>query len=193
MELISTGSDNLDLILNGGLPRRGSYLLRGAPGTGKTVLSNQMAFNHAKNGEKVLYLSGLAENNDTYIYHLSSFSFFQAEDLNKNIFYYSILTLIEESSKVDEMVDRLIEQIQKIDASLLIIDSLQSFDPFFSKKEDIRILINKLKAASTVIDLTMIVMQTTGSQEYHKEASDLDGIIELSLEAFEQKRVRMVE
>src|SRR5262245_27663102 len=43
---IQTGIVGLDLILGGGLFKGGVYIVMGRPGTGKTILGNQLAFHH---------------------------------------------------------------------------------------------------------------------------------------------------
>lgn len=45
-----TGMDGLDAIPDGGRPAGRTCLIAGPPGTGKTTLGNQLAFNHAATG-----------------------------------------------------------------------------------------------------------------------------------------------
>jgi circadian clock protein KaiC len=47
----------LDEILGGGLPRRGLYLLKGDPGTGKTTLGLQFLMEGARHGEPGVYVT----------------------------------------------------------------------------------------------------------------------------------------
>jgi len=43
---VRTGIAGLDSVLKGGLPEYSTILIAGAPGTGKTVLSQNILFNH---------------------------------------------------------------------------------------------------------------------------------------------------
>jgi circadian clock protein KaiC len=54
---ISTGSEGLDTVLDGGLPVGRLYLLEGAPGAGKTTLSLQFLRDGVRRGERGLYIS----------------------------------------------------------------------------------------------------------------------------------------
>ncbi|WP_416841526.1 ATPase domain-containing protein [Haloferax sp. DFSO52] len=54
---ISTGIDGLDSILNGGLVPGRSYLVRGPPGTGKTILGTHFLKNGVENGESTLFIN----------------------------------------------------------------------------------------------------------------------------------------
>ena len=58
---VPTGIAGLDTILNGGFLRGGIYFISGQPGTGKTILSNQMAFNHVASGGRAVFVSILSE------------------------------------------------------------------------------------------------------------------------------------
>lgn len=42
VDRVDTGVPGLDTILNGGLFRGGVYIVEGAPGSGKTILGNQI-------------------------------------------------------------------------------------------------------------------------------------------------------
>src|SRR3954463_13103585 len=60
---ISSGSEQLDHILGGGLPAGRFHLIQGDPGAGKTTLSLQFLLDGIKRGEKVLYVT-LSETRD---------------------------------------------------------------------------------------------------------------------------------
>ena len=61
LERLGTGSSPLDTILGGGLPARSVTVVAGQPGSGKTVLTLQALFHHARQGKKCLYFSTLSE------------------------------------------------------------------------------------------------------------------------------------
>ena len=59
MDRISTGNPQADLILGGGFPAHSINIIMGQPGSGKTVLAEQLAFSNL--GERpVLYLTTLS-------------------------------------------------------------------------------------------------------------------------------------
>ncbi|HUZ77060.1 MAG TPA: ATPase domain-containing protein [Chloroflexota bacterium] len=55
---IETGVPNLDRILGGGLLRGSLAMVIGAPGAGKTVMAQQIAFHCAAQGKATLFLTG---------------------------------------------------------------------------------------------------------------------------------------
>jgi len=56
-KLITTGTDGLDNVLNGGLPPRRLYLFQGDPGVGKTTLALRFLIAGAERGESCLYVT----------------------------------------------------------------------------------------------------------------------------------------
>ena len=56
-ELAATDIEGLDAVLQGGLPRGQTYLVRGDAGSGKTTLALQFCLAGARRGERVLFLS----------------------------------------------------------------------------------------------------------------------------------------
>ena len=54
---INTGIENLDTILQGGLPSNSITLISGTPGSGKTILCFQFLWEGLKNNENCLYLT----------------------------------------------------------------------------------------------------------------------------------------
>ena len=50
LEMLPTGIAGLDVILKGGFLAGGIYIIQGHPGAGKTILGNQLCFNHVAPG-----------------------------------------------------------------------------------------------------------------------------------------------
>ena len=71
---ISTGWDSLDKALDGGL-YEGLYVIPGTPGTGKTALALQMAFQIAQQKQDVLYISMEMGEEEIYERHISRISY----------------------------------------------------------------------------------------------------------------------
>ena len=58
---VRSGVKGLDDILRGGFFGGGLYIVEGPPGVGKTILGNQICFNQAAAGSRVLYVTLIAE------------------------------------------------------------------------------------------------------------------------------------
>src|ERR1700749_940279 len=96
MERVDTGVPGLDTILNGGLFRGGVYIVEGAPGSGKTILGNQICFHRAARGESTIYITLLAESHTRLIAPLRSMAFFRPELISSSIYYISAFKVLEE-------------------------------------------------------------------------------------------------
>ncbi len=79
MERLATGIEELDLVLDGGLSPGSLVVLAGAPGTGKTILAQQICFASATPDRKAIYYTTLSEPHSKLVKHLEPFSFFDAE------------------------------------------------------------------------------------------------------------------
>lgn len=75
LKRLQSGIEGLDALLQGGLVAGASYIVQGRPGSGKTILANQLGFNHARNGGRVLVATLLAESHDRLFQFLSTMSF----------------------------------------------------------------------------------------------------------------------
>ena len=53
---ISTGIENLDAKIEGGIPQYSSTLILGPPGTGKTTFCNQFIYHGLKQNESAIYI-----------------------------------------------------------------------------------------------------------------------------------------
>lgn len=79
IERLKTGVAGLDRILEGGLLRGGLYMVRGAPGSGKTIFGNQICYANARAGGQSAFITLLSESHARMMLHLESLDFFRAE------------------------------------------------------------------------------------------------------------------
>ncbi len=106
---LSTGIDELDRALGGGIVRRSVILVGGDPGIGKSTLLTQALGTMSKQGERVLYVSGEESLEQIKI---------RADRLG--ISSRSFLVVAEND------LERILELIKTTDASVVVLDSAQS-------------------------------------------------------------------
>src|SRR4029079_3974585 len=82
----NTGDDGLDLILGGGLPLNGINLIMGLPGSGKTLLCQQLIFARASEERPAIYLSTVSEPFEKILRYAQTLSFFDQEAIGRSVF-----------------------------------------------------------------------------------------------------------
>src|SRR5512141_166063 len=75
MQRLMTGRSDLDAILGGGFPTNAIHVLMGAPGTGKTILAEQLCFANAAPDRPILYIATFSEPLQKLVGFLQEFSF----------------------------------------------------------------------------------------------------------------------
>lgn len=106
---ISTGDEELDLVLGGGLVVGSLVLIGGSPGVGKSTLLLKIAANLASSGKKVLYVSGEESKSQIKL---------RADRLkanDKNLFLLTELCL-----------EDILDELHRGEFELLIVDSIQT-------------------------------------------------------------------
>src|ERR1700691_2994515 len=82
---MATGVPGLDLILSGGLEPGAVVVVAGAPGTGKTILAQQICFAAGSPGHKGIYYTTVSEPDTKLVRHLEPFSFFDKGSLGSRV------------------------------------------------------------------------------------------------------------
>ncbi|WP_138159652.1 DNA repair protein RadA [Peptoniphilus catoniae] len=108
---IKTSIEEFNRVMGGGIVKDSISIITAKPGAGKSTLLLQVANDIASNGKKVLYASG--EESESQIKSRANRI---EEKISDNIYVYS-----------DNILDNVLEEIDKLDPDLIIIDSIQTF------------------------------------------------------------------
>lgn len=109
IERYSSGDNELDLVLGGGIVQGSLTLIGGSPGVGKSTLLLKIAGNLAREGKKVLYVSGEESSSQIKM---------RANRVDSN---YPNLYLLSEIR-----LDTIFKELEKHAFEVLIIDSIQT-------------------------------------------------------------------
>ena len=125
LERMTTGIADLDGLIAGGIPRYSPVFIAGLPGTGKTILSQQIAFANARAGRTCLYLSSFAEPALKILRYLQSLSFFDLALFGKRVIYDD-LGSTPLADGPDGLLRQLDELVRTHRPELLVIDSFKA-------------------------------------------------------------------
>lgn len=134
---IETGVRNLDDLLGGGLPKGSVTVLAGPPGSGKTILSQQIGFHNASASQRVLYFSTLSEPTAKTLRYLSDFSYFDRAKLDTAVRFVDLGGIVR-SEGLSSASSLIVEQVRKFKPSIVVIDSFKVFDDLASSPEELR-------------------------------------------------------
>lgn len=134
----STGVRNLDELFFGGVPAGSVTVIGGAPGSGKTVLTQQICFHNASAKQRVLYFSTLSEPTAKTLRYLSQFSFFDAAKLDTGGIQFIDLGAVLRNEGLVRASSLIMERVRKVKPSIVVIDSFKAFDDLAKSKEELR-------------------------------------------------------
>jgi len=174
-----TGVPGLDTVLNGGMFRAGVYIIEGAPGSGKTILGNQICFYRASQGESTAYVTLLAESHTRMIAHLRAMKFFQPELVTRAIQYTSAFKVLEEAG-LEGLLKSIRESVFSRKATFLVLDGLVSVEEFAPSARDFKKFIHELQTVTSLTGCTVVLLSSTErAASFRPEHTMVDGLIEL--------------
>ena len=142
-EKISTGCAGLDEVLMGGIPANTITVLMGAPGTGKTILAEQLAFANATPEAPALYLTTLSEPLEKILTHGQSHDFYDVDKVGVSVFYEDLGVLLRESG-VEKLPEIVLELILARRPRFVFIDSFKALGELLHTSEQRRTIIYDL-------------------------------------------------
>jgi circadian clock protein KaiC len=135
MKQLSTGNAELDLILSGGIPVGSLVVVAGGPGTGKTILAQQLCFAAATAERKAVYYTTLAEPHAKLIRYLEGFDFFDRAAVEQRVEFVNLADLLlgeqgNDGNPLGPMISEIVRVCFETKPSVIVIDSAKALRDF---------------------------------------------------------------
>ena len=154
---VATGCVGLDEILHGGIPANTITVLMGAPGTGKTIMAEELAFCNATEEKPALYLTTLSEPLEKFIFHGQSYSFFDSAKVGKSVIYEDLGIVVREKG-VEKLAEIVADMIVKHRPGFIFIDSFKALNELLQSTHERRTVIYDLATVLTSYDCTSFLI-----------------------------------
>jgi circadian clock protein KaiC len=178
---IPTGVHNLDGLFDGGIPRSSLIAVSGAPGSGKTILVQQLCFHNATAADRVLYFGTLSEPTAKILRNLKQFSFFDADKLQAAVEFVD-LGEVSKHTGIAEVSALIARHLQRVKPSIIVIDSFKVFDDLAKSRQELRTSCYDIAVTLMAWEATTFLIGEFAPSEYQSNPlfSIVDGLCLLS-------------
>jgi circadian clock protein KaiC len=196
MQRLTTGNAALDGVIGGGLPPASLIVVAGSPGTGKTILAQQIAFANATDDRKALYYTTWSEPHEKLVRHLEQFAFFDAAALGDRVEFLHLAELAVEGG-LGAAADEVLRRSFEVRPAVVVIDSSKALHDIVSAEVFRRTIYDLAsKLAHTGAVLVLVGEYTTAETQAEPEFAVADGIVQLENEAHgptDRRRLRVLK
>jgi circadian clock protein KaiC len=183
---LATGDAGLDLVLGGGLPKGALIVVAGPPGSGKTILAQQICFANATTEHRALYYTTWSEPHEKIVRHLEPFAFFEADALGDRLEFIHLAELIgsEHEGGFGPAGDEILRQSFETKPSVIVIDSSKALHDVIDPESFRRAIYDLAsKVAYTNAVLMLVGEYSPADIRSLPEFAVADGIVQLENEA----------
>ncbi len=187
-----TGVRGLDQITLGGLFSGGIYLVMGPPGSGKTILANQVCFSQVKDGGHAVYLTLLAESHDRMHAHLHEMTFFDRTRIGRGVSYFSAYQQLEKQG-VAGLGKFLRHEILASKPTVLIVDGISVASDVAGSTVAFKKFVHELANFTAHTGCTAILLTSIDEGFNRPEHTMVDGIIGMTMVTRGMRTFREIE
>jgi circadian clock protein KaiC len=192
LERLPSGVPGLDTILLGGFFKGGLYLIIGEPGTGKTILTNQICFHHIATSGRVVYVTLLVETHGRLLAHLQPLAFFAPAAVARTLHYFSGAIVLQEQG-LAALLTLLTGLVREQQATLLILEGFDTAQAVAPSELALKHFLQALHVAMELRGCTTLLVAQSGAPGALPTRAAVDGLIELYDQRVGLRRLRELE
>jgi circadian clock protein KaiC len=178
---VPTGLAGLDAILQGGFFRGGVYMAMARPGSGKTILGNQICFRHVASGGRALYVTLLAESHARMIAAIKPMEFYDWSRVGSTLTYLSGYDALDKG-KLKGLLGLLRKEIQDHEATFLVLDGLVTVGAMAESELETKKFIHELQVFVELVGCTTLLLTGGQPNEQYALRTMVDGLLEMKVE-----------
>lgn len=177
---VGTGNPELDDVLRGGFPAHSINIVMGRPGTGKTILAQQLTFHNADAERPAVYLTTISEPLPKVLTFLQQYDFYDEAKMFGSVLYDDLGDALLEKGPT-HLIDVVGELIRTKSPRILVIDSFKAIDDLARDDEELRRVVYRLGAMLSAYDVTTFLVgeYTEPDVSTFPEFALADGIVQL--------------
>ena len=168
----------LDAVLCGGFLQGGLYMVQGPPGAGKTVLSNQIIYSRAAQGDRALFITVLGESHGRMLAHLRPMRFFDPALIPEQVAYISAYQALDDEG-LKGLSTLIRREVQARGTTLLVLDGMSAVEAKAGAGFEMKRFTHELQTMASATACTMLLLTTTTGATAAPEHTMVDGLIEL--------------
>ncbi|MFY0527745.1 RAD55 family ATPase [Archangium gephyra] len=189
---VPTGSTGLDALLKGGWLHGGTYMVSGAPGTGKTILGNQLCFSHVAGGGRAVFVTMLSESHGTMMMHLRRMKFFRRDVIGQALHYVSGYAPLK-AEGLDGLARLLYRSVREHQATVMVVDGLMAAQESAGSVLAFREFLHSLAVHNALAGCTTLVVTNRQENVADPQYAMVDGVLVLEMQQRGLRVVRTVE
>jgi circadian clock protein KaiC len=185
MTRLTTGSRELDEILDGGLPEGSINIIMGEPGSGKTTLAEKLVFANATDSARpILYFTTMSEPPDKVLRYLQQFGFCDVDKIGSAVQYEGLGADLAKNG-TGALVSRLKHAIQTQSPKMIVIDSFKAIHDLAKTPQEMRLMLYEVAGMLSAYNVTVLLVGEYRHEDIatYPEFAVADGIIELARNA----------
>jgi len=172
---------NLDEILQGGWPIGSVTLIGGPPGSGKTILAQQLCFHDASPKRPALYFNTLSEPSAKTLRYLAQFKYFDPKKLDTSIHFADLGGILRHEG-LEPALAAFMQHVKKIKPAIVVVDSFKVFDDLAKSREELRKFGYEIAVNLMAWETTALLLGEYGPEEVASNPllSIVDGLVMLT-------------
>jgi|GEM_PF-29909 len=192
--ILTTGIPNLDEMLAGGLIKGSSTAIAGPPGSGKTVLAQQIMFHNAAQESPAIFFSTLSEPGVKSLFYLKKFGYFDQEKVGKCIHFIDLGVLVR-TKGLHETLQLVMERLAKLKPALVVIDSFKIFEEMAASPDELRKFSYELVVNLMARECTTLFLGEYTPADYERNPlfSIIDGLVTVDQRELSGERQRFMQ